>query len=89
MARLRELGFVMTAPDPADRRRTLVWPVEDAVKKGVRQHAMVPVDHTIAGAIGTGAGDRLPGALAALELLGELIIPDIHRFSRSEPADAT
>jgi len=33
--------------------------------------------------------DARAEALAALELLGQLIIPKIHRTAQSEPADAT
>jgi hypothetical protein len=85
VARLRDFGAVLTEPDPADRRRTLVRPAEGVVRKGGTQHAAVPVDETIAKAIGTDAQDRLPDALAALELLGELIIPEVHGLGH-EPA---
>jgi hypothetical protein len=88
VARLRELGAVLTAPDPADRRRTLVQPVEGLMGKGMR-YAAVPVDQTIAEAIGAQAHDRLPDVLAALELLGQLIIPEMHDLAQSEPASAT
>jgi DNA-binding MarR family transcriptional regulator len=88
VARLRDLGFVVTAPDPADRRRTLVRPVEGALRQGAR-HAAATVDQTIAKAIGTDAQDRLPEALAALELLGQLVVPEVHPLARPEPADAT
>jgi DNA-binding MarR family transcriptional regulator len=87
VARLRELGAVVTAPDPADRRRTLVRPAEGAVRRGAR-HGAVPVDETIAKAVGTEAQDRVPEALAALELLGQLIIPEIYRLL-SESGDTT
>jgi len=84
VARLRDFGAVVTAPDPADRRRTLVRPAEGAILRGSR-HGAVPVDQTIARAIGASAQDRLPEALAALELLGQLIIPEIYRLV-SQPA---
>jgi hypothetical protein len=48
----------------------------------------VPVDETIAKAIGAGAQDRLPEALAALELLGQLITPEVYGLG-PEPADPT
>lgn len=88
VATLRDLGFVVTEPDPADRRRTLVRPTEGAVRSGTR-HGAVPVDETIAKAIGTEAQDRLPQALAALDLLGQLIIPEIYSLAQPEPANAT
>jgi hypothetical protein len=88
VARLRELGALVTAPDPADRRRTLVRPIEGLMEKGMR-YAAVPVDQTIAEAIGAQDRDRLPDALAALELLGRLITPEIHDLAQSEPVGAT
>jgi hypothetical protein len=85
VATLRDFGAVVTEPDPADRRRTLVRPAEGVVRSGGTQHSAVPVDETIAKAIGAGAQDRLPEALAALEVLGQLIIPEIYG-SGPEPA---
>jgi DNA-binding MarR family transcriptional regulator len=81
VARLRDLGFAVTAPDATDRRRTLVWAAEGIAESGAR-HAAVPIDETIAKAIGAEAEDRLPEALAALELLGQLIAPDLHRLAQ-------
>ncbi len=78
VAKLRDFGAVVTEPDPADRRRTLVRPVEAVVRKGGTQHSAVPVDETIAKAIGAEAQDRLPEALAALDLLGQLVIPEVY-----------
>jgi hypothetical protein len=86
VAKLRDFGAVLTEPDPADRRRTLVRPAQGVVRKGGTQHSAAPVDETIAKAIGAQAQDRLPEALAALELLGELIIPEVYRLG-PEPAD--
>jgi hypothetical protein len=88
VAKLRELGTVVTAPDPADRRKTLVRPAEGILQKGIR-HASVPVYQTIADALGTEAQDDLPEVIAALELLGQLITPEMHRLARGAPADAT
>jgi DNA-binding MarR family transcriptional regulator len=86
VARLRELGSVVTGPDPGDRRRTLVRPTEGMMEKGMR-HAAVPINQTIAEAIGAEALDRLPEALAALELLGQLITPKYTAFrDPSQPA---
>jgi DNA-binding MarR family transcriptional regulator len=89
VAKLRDLGAVVTEPDPADRRRTLVRPNEEVVQRGGTRHTAVPVDETLAKAIGAEAADQLPEALAALELLGQLIIPEIHRRTRREPANPT
>jgi DNA-binding MarR family transcriptional regulator len=84
VARLTELGAVVTAPDPADRRRTLVTAAKGAVTRGAR-HASASIDQTIAEAIGVHAQDRLSEVLAALELLGDLITPE-SRTLKSEPA---
>jgi hypothetical protein len=86
VARLRELGTVVTAPDPADRRRTLVRPVDGIMEKGIR-HASVPIDQTVANALGDQAQDHLPEVLAALELLGQLMTPELHRLAPAVPAD--
>src|ERR1700753_1205742 len=87
VARLRDLGVLVTAPDPADRRRTLVRPAEGMVQKAVRK-AATSVDGPRAEAIGPDARDRLPEALAALALLGELIMPQVHEMTQPSPADA-
>jgi hypothetical protein len=87
VARLRELGAVVTAPDPADRRRTLVRPAEGMLDRGAR-HAAVPVDQVVAGAISAEARERVPEVLAALELLGQLITPEIHRLTHAGATDA-
>jgi hypothetical protein len=87
VAKLRDFGAVVTEPDPADRRRTLARPNEEVVQRGGTQHTAVPVDETLAKAIGAEAADQLPEALAALELLGQLIIPEIYRRLRREPAN--
>jgi DNA-binding MarR family transcriptional regulator len=76
VAKLRELGTVVTELDPADRRRTLVRPTEGAIERGAR-YASQPVDQVVAEAIGTHAEGRLPEVLAALELLGQLVNPEI------------
>jgi DNA-binding MarR family transcriptional regulator len=88
VAKLRDFGVVVTQPDPTDRRRTLVRPVESVVRKGGTQHTAVRVDETIAKAIGAEAQDRLPEVLAALELLGQLMIPEVYGLG-PEPANAT
>ncbi len=87
MARLRDLGVLVTAPDPADRRRTLVWPADGMVQKAVRRAAS-SVDKTLAEAIAPGVQDRLPEVLAALDLLGGLVMPQVHRMTQPAPADA-
>ena len=86
VARLRDLGVLVTAPDPADRRRTLVRPAEGMVQKAVRR-ATTSVDSTLAQAMSPDAEDRLPEVLAALDLLGELIMPQVHQLTQPHAAD--
>jgi DNA-binding MarR family transcriptional regulator len=86
VARLRDLGVLVTAPDPADRRRTMVRPAEGMVEKAIRRAAS-SVDTTLAEAIGPDAQDRLPEALAALDLLGELVMPHVHQMAQPNPAN--
>jgi DNA-binding MarR family transcriptional regulator len=88
VARLRDLGVLVTAPDPADRRRTLVRPADGMVQKAVRRAAS-SVDATLAEAIGPDTQDRLPEVLTALDLLGELIMPQVHQLTQPSPADAS
>jgi DNA-binding MarR family transcriptional regulator len=88
VARLRDLGAVTTAPDPADRRRTLVRPAESMTDRAQRR-AAVPVDQTIAAAMSAEAAGHLPEALAALETLGQLMVPEVHRRTHPEPAHRT
>jgi DNA-binding MarR family transcriptional regulator len=87
VARLRDVGALLTAPDPADRRRTLVRPNPRIVPKAV-QFAGTPIEETVARALGTDSTEDLADVLAALEVLGRLITPGDHRPARSEPEQA-
>jgi len=73
--RLREAGGVITATDPTDRRRTLVSP-NPQVRRGLSSMSWEPVDTLLARAIGTGDPADAADAVAALELLARLLIPD-------------
>jgi DNA-binding MarR family transcriptional regulator len=86
VAKLRDLKVLVTAPDPADRRRTLVRPAEGMVQKAV-QRAASSVEATLIEALGPDAEDRLPEVLAALDLLGELVMPQLHQLTQPERAD--
>ena len=91
VARLRDLGVLVTAPDPADRRWTLVRPAEGMVQKMVQKavrRSATPIDATLAEALGPDAQDRLPEILAALDLLGELMMPQVHHMTQPDPASA-
>ncbi|WP_327364735.1 MarR family transcriptional regulator [Streptomyces sp. NBC_01296] len=76
VARLREAGSVRTAPDPADRRRTLVRPattVSDRVA-AVRAAGSSKVEEALAKALGSTAAARLPEVTEALELLARHLV---------------
>jgi hypothetical protein len=66
VAKLRELGALVTEVDPADRRRTLVQPGAGVMQRA-SQRTSVPVDATIAAAlvVAGGAGDGAAGDGAA------------------------
>jgi DNA-binding MarR family transcriptional regulator len=75
VSRLREAGGVITATDPTDRRRTLVSP-NPQVRRGLSSMSWEPVDALLVRAIGTGDPADAADAVAALELLARLLIPD-------------
>jgi DNA-binding MarR family transcriptional regulator len=72
VARLRDLGALVTGADPADRRRTLVYPAPGIISRGI-QHASVPVDETIVKALGAQDQDQAAEVVAALEFLARLL----------------
>jgi DNA-binding MarR family transcriptional regulator len=87
VAKLRDLGAMVTEPDPADRRRTLVSPAPGMMQKAVR-HSSPPIDETIAAALGPEGQEHLDEVLAALEMLGRVVTPGVHRDVRSALAEA-
>jgi DNA-binding MarR family transcriptional regulator len=76
VAKLRELGALVTELDPADRRRTLVQPEADVMQRASTRTS-VPVDATIAAAIGADGEDGLAEVLAALNLLAQRLTPGV------------
>jgi DNA-binding transcriptional ArsR family regulator len=76
VAKLRELGALVTEVDPTDRRRTLVQPGAGVMRRA-SQRASVPVDETIAAALGADGGDGLAEVLAALDLLARRLTPGV------------
>ena len=85
VARLRDLGALVTEADPADRRRTLVHPAPGIIARGL-QHASVPVDETIVKALAAQDQDQAAVAIAALELLVRLLTPHALAPAGPEPA---
>ncbi|MFJ1867577.1 MarR family transcriptional regulator [Streptomyces sp. NPDC088097] len=71
VARLREAGSVQTAPDPADRRRTLVRqaPGTSARVAAVRAAGASKVEEALARALGEDGARQLPEVTEALETL--------------------
>lgn len=81
VARLREAGSVETAPDPTDRRRTLVRqaPGTSARVAAVRAAGTSKVEETLARALGESDAERLPEIREALEVLSRHLVPrDAH-----------
>ena len=76
VAKLRERGGLITAADPADRRRTLVSPNPE-IRRGLSALPVVPVDEVLAEAIGTGGSGEVAVAVAALDLLARLLTVDV------------
>lgn len=75
VARLREVGGVITTTDPTDRRRTLAAP-NPQVQRGLPSLAWEPVDAVVAKAIDSDDPGEAAKAVAALELLARLLTPD-------------
>lgn len=76
VARLREVGSVETAPDPADRRRTLVRqsPEVSARVAAVRAAGASKVEEALARALGEAEAERLPTVTEALEVLARHLV---------------
>ncbi|WP_330350711.1 MarR family winged helix-turn-helix transcriptional regulator [Streptomyces sp. NBC_00582] len=76
VARLKEAGSVVTAPDPADRRRTLLRR-NPGVSGRRAEVAATPVDSALAAALGTDDPERIADTIALLEQLAERLSPDV------------
>ncbi|MFI6804711.1 MarR family transcriptional regulator [Streptomyces luteogriseus] len=68
VARLKEAGSVLTAPDPSDRRRVLVRQA-DEVSERVAQVRATGIDQALVAAFGTDDAERLLEVKAALDVL--------------------
>jgi len=83
IARLRELGALVTAIDPSDRRRTLT-----RLAPGIRQRsqrAEVPVESVLAAALGPSGTSELEEVIEALDGLAARLMPASGRRN-TEPA---
>jgi DNA-binding MarR family transcriptional regulator len=73
VARLRELGALVTSTDPRDRRRTLT-----RLAPGIRQRshrAAVPVDSVLEAALGSSDPNELAEVIDALDGLAARLMP--------------
>ncbi|MFJ3901621.1 MarR family winged helix-turn-helix transcriptional regulator [Streptomyces sp. NPDC090025] len=73
VARLKEAGSVETAPDPADRRRTLVRQAGE-VSTRVAEVRATSIERQLAAALGTDDPDSLGEVTAALDLLARRLL---------------
>ncbi|MBL7498244.1 MarR family transcriptional regulator [Frankia sp. CNm7] len=74
VARLREAGAVETFTDPADRRRTLVRPTDEALRRA-ENRPPAEIDEALAGAIGSTDPAEIQRVKDALEALADLLGP--------------
>jgi DNA-binding MarR family transcriptional regulator len=76
VAKLREIGVVETAPDPADRRRTLVHATHQ-MEARAQERAGSSIDAAIVTQLGPENEAQLTDALTALDLLARLLTPEV------------
>ncbi|MET9063454.1 MarR family winged helix-turn-helix transcriptional regulator [Streptosporangium sandarakinum] len=74
VGRLRTVGAVVTGPDPADRRRTLVK-VTPEVPERVTEVRAAPIDGPLAKALGTDDPARVAEVVALLETVAARLSP--------------
>jgi len=77
VAKLREFGVLETTVDPADRRRTLVWPTPALEQRAARIGTATPLRDVLASALDHERFDELREAVAAIELLASLFTPEV------------
>ena len=75
VAKLRELGVVQTEPDPADRRRTLVHATA-AMGARAQRAGGTSIEAALAEALAVDDHKDVADALAALDLLARLLVPE-------------
>jgi DNA-binding MarR family transcriptional regulator len=74
VARLRAGGAFETTLDPRDRRRTLVRPSPEVLRRAA-QRAAAPIDDALADALGTEDPGEVGEVVGALEGLGRRLSP--------------
>jgi DNA-binding MarR family transcriptional regulator len=83
VARLREAGSIVTAPDPRDRRRMLVRQAPEASKR-VAVVRSTPIDGALAAALGTDDEGEVAEVTALLETLARRLTPETLARLRTE-----
>ncbi|WP_328455597.1 MarR family transcriptional regulator [Streptomyces sp. NBC_00386] len=76
VARLREAGSVLTATDPADRRRSLIRRNPEVTGRRA-EVAATPIDAALGAALGTEDGAAIAETVDLLERLAERLSPDV------------
>jgi DNA-binding MarR family transcriptional regulator len=76
VAKLRDIGVVETASDPADGRRTLVRATR-GMSERAEQRGGTPIETVIAKQLGPEHEDQIGEALAALDVLARLLTPEV------------
>ncbi|MET9890493.1 helix-turn-helix domain-containing protein [Streptomyces sp. NPDC006465] len=76
VARLREAGSILTATDPADRRRSLIRRNPEITGRRA-EVAASPIDNALGAALGTEDSASIAETVALLEQLAERLSPDV------------
>jgi SAM-dependent methyltransferase/DNA-binding MarR family transcriptional regulator len=74
VARLRQGGALVTVVDPQDRRRTLVGPSPNVLRR-VQHQAPAPIDGALAAALGTSETHDVEEVVSTLEGLAQRLLP--------------
>ncbi|MEV0403712.1 helix-turn-helix domain-containing protein [Actinoallomurus sp. NPDC050550] len=83
VARLREAGSIVTAPDPRDRRRMLVRQAPE-VSERVAVVRSTPIDGALATALGTADAGEVAEVTTLLETLARRLTPETLARLRTE-----
>ncbi|MFD9462524.1 MarR family transcriptional regulator [Streptomyces sp. NPDC060027] len=76
VARLREAGSILTATDPADRRRSLIRRNPEITGRRA-EVAASPIDNALGAALDTEDSSTIAETVALLEQLAERLSPDV------------
>ncbi|MCX4992847.1 MULTISPECIES: helix-turn-helix domain-containing protein [unclassified Streptomyces] len=76
VARLREAGSILTATDPADRRRSLIRRNPEITGRRA-EVAASPIDYALGAALDTEDSATIAETVALLEQLAERLSPDV------------